>query len=310
MYSPADDSHGFRQASDSNVCFNRLKGSDPHHIFGQTVNTLAAYGKGGQKAPDGCTWKSSGCCFLDGSLYLVVARHRYGEESGDPFRRQTAQNASIIRSNDLGLTWTRSEHANYDEPMFPGRRFATPYFIDYGVRGAIADASDRYIYALSNNGFWDCGDDFILARIPRARLPFLKSSDWEYYAGTNWMGKQAWSRASGEAHPVIAANGKCGMTGAAYLASKRRYVLINWYYPAGGGKMPGAATHTMWDFLEAPHPWGPWKAIGSFDSRPNGFYSPQICGLFQSPDRVFAATAGNWNDPASYRLTFVPLSIS
>ena len=85
-----------------------------------------------ERGPDGCTWKSSGCTSLDGVLYWVVARHKYGEDSGDPYRRQPAQNASIIKSTDLGRTWSRPAKENYQHPMFPGSRFATPYFIEYG----------------------------------------------------------------------------------------------------------------------------------------------------------------------------------
>ena len=40
--------------------------------------------------------------------------------------------------------------------MWPGRRFGAPYFIHYGRNGGqvTQDAANRYVYALSNNGFW------------------------------------------------------------------------------------------------------------------------------------------------------------
>ncbi len=52
------------------------------------------------------------------------------------------------------------------------------------------------------------------------------------------------------------------MGGAVYLYDQQRYFMIGWYYPAGGGKMAGARTHTVWDFYESPQPWGPWTRIG------------------------------------------------
>jgi len=59
--------------------------------------------------PDICTWKTSGCTAVDGALYLAVGRHKYGDICyDDPFRRQRATNASIIKSTDGGKTWTRS----------------------------------------------------------------------------------------------------------------------------------------------------------------------------------------------------------
>ena len=88
---------------------------------------------------DGCTWKSSGCAFIDGSLYWVIARHTYGEISGDPHLRQTAGNASVIKSVDYGKTWTRSAEESLQTPMFPGSYFAAPYFIGYGGQMCIRD---------------------------------------------------------------------------------------------------------------------------------------------------------------------------
>ena len=53
--------------------------------------------------------------------------------------------------------------------MFPGKLFPSPYFICYGQQRheAVADGSDKYIYALSTNGFWDNGDKLILGRVLR-----------------------------------------------------------------------------------------------------------------------------------------------
>ena len=73
-------------------------------------------------------------------------------------RRPTSQansaNASIIKSIDFGRTRTRPAAVNYQAPMFPGRRFATPYFIEFGRKGwAHANVGD-FVYALPNNGFF------------------------------------------------------------------------------------------------------------------------------------------------------------
>ena len=310
LYSPSDDTGGFHQAAKANIAFNRLTGNDARGLAGETVNPMADYGKGGEEGPDGCTWKSSGCTCLDGVLYWVVARHRYGEKSGDPHRRQTAQNASIIKSADYGRTWTRPVRENYDHPMFPGRRFATPYFIEYGRRRVDVDNAGPYVYALSNNGFWDCGDDMVLGRVLRSKIAALDGADWEFFTGGDGMLPSSWSRKVDAAKPVIQQPLRLGMTGAVYLPAHRRYLMIGWYYPAGGGKMEGAATHTVWDFYESPRPWGPWTRIGSCDSTPQGYYSPEICPKFQTENQVFALAAGNWNNPQVYRLTIVPLELS
>jgi hypothetical protein len=86
--------------------------------------------------------------------------------------------------------------------------------------------------------------------------------------------------------------------------------MIGWFYPAGGGKLDGAGTHTTWDFYESPQPWGPWTKIGSYESTPSGYYSPGVCPKFQTPGKVFVFTAGYWKSPPDYRLTVVPLEIA
>jgi hypothetical protein len=309
LYSPSNDTTGFHKAPNANIAFNRIDGRDPLHLGGVTVNSMTEYGKGGEKRSDGCTWKSSGCTFIDGVIYWVVARHEYGETSGDPYRRQPAHNASIIKSLDYGKTWIRPADVNYQAPMFPGRRFATPYFIEFGHEGSgRADVGD-YIYALSNNGFWDCGDDMVLGRVARSKIGLLNGSDWEYYTGGNGALKASWSKNMNDAGPVLEGERKFGMGGAVYLHEHQRYFMIGWYYPAGGGKMVGAQRHTAWDFYESPWPWGPWIRIGSYDSQPSGYYSPQVCPKFQTPDKIYVFTAGNWDSPADYRLTVIPLEI-
>jgi hypothetical protein len=270
---------------------------------------MSDYGRSTLEGPDGCTWKSSGCAYIDGALYWVVARHKYGERSGDANMRQTAANASIIRSADRGRTWSRPERENMNTPMFPGHRFATPYFVQ-SAGAAAGDNTNRYVYAISNNGFWDNGDDMILGRVPRSKIAALRGEDWEYFTGGDSLAARTWTRNMREAKPVLERPGKLGMTGAVYIPAHRRYLMVGWYYPAGGGKLKDAATETVWDFYESFRPWGPWKRISSLHFKPQGFYCPQICPKFVSADRVYVWTAGNWNDPKCYQLTVVPADLS
>ena len=90
--------------------------------------------------------------------------------SKDPFRRQTAINSCIIKSEDHGLTWTPSIRECFEHPMFPSNRFSTPYFIYYGKDGTApaVDNAEKFIYAVSNNGFWNNGDKYILGRVERS----------------------------------------------------------------------------------------------------------------------------------------------
>jgi hypothetical protein len=313
IYSPSNDSKGFHRAGSGNVMFSHIQGDHPGRLTGETVNTMSDYRKENERGPDDCTWKSSGCIAIDGILYLVLARHKYGEHSGDPARRQTAENASIIRSANGGKTWTPSAQEIYDHPMFPGRHFAAPYFVNYGQDGheAVADGSDRYVYAHSNNGFWDNGDSMILGRVLRSKLSRLNSADWQFLKQGDGAIDTNWTSDAREAAPVLANPGHLGMTGAVYLPVQKCYLMIGWYYPAGGGKMPLAHTTTTWDFYAAPHPWGPWSVIGSHAFTPQGFYCPEVCPKFTSDEgsTLWAFTAGDWNNPDVYCLTAVPLAI-
>lgn len=306
LYSPSNDTYGFRKATDSNVAFHRLSGSEPSTLHGDTVNAMLEYGRSSQEGADGCTWKSSGCAYIDDALYLVVARHKYGETSGDAKMRQTAANASMIRSTDFGRTWQRSAKENLESPMFPGSRFATPYFIQRGATENRA-AHSPHVYAISNNGFWDNGDTMIVGRVRRDRIARLAAADWDYFAGQDKFGREAWAKTAADAKPVLEKPGKLGMTGAVFIPAWRRYVMIGWYYPAGGGKLEGAATDTVWEFYSAPTPWGPWIQFHSERFRPQGYYSPQISPRLISASRTLIWTAGNWNEPKYYRLTLLPL---
>ena len=312
IYSPSNDTTGFGEVCDSNLAFNRISGDDPLSLTGVTVNPMTDYGKGAEELADKCNWKSNGCLSIDGALYWVVARHHYGETSGDSLMRQTAQNASLIKSLDKGKTWVRSARENYDQPMFPGSRFATPYFIQYGKDGkANVDQADRYVYAISNNGFWDNGDNIILGRVLRTKIGELKGSDWEYYTDGDGMLASNWNSDMNRAKLIIDEPNHLGMTGPVYLPEFRRYLMIGWYYPKGGGKKPNAWSETVWDFYESPKPWGPWTKIGSHHFAPQGYYGPGICVKFSEKrgHRVFAVTAGDWHDLSVYRFTLVPLDL-
>jgi hypothetical protein len=312
VYTPSCDTSGFRGKKSNNIMFSRLEGDDVTKLRGTTVNPMDDYGKEGSEGPDGCNWKAGGCYAVDGVIYCVVSQHIYGEKTGDPGMRQTAGNASIIKSTDGGKTWTRSVKENHEYPMFPGRRFATPYFIQYGQDGkATVDNADKYVYAVSNNGFWDNGDNQILGRVARVKLADLRGADWQYYKGGDGMEDAAWTSDMHKTKMILNAPGKLGMTGGAYIPGLGRYLMIAWYYPAGGGMLPNASVTTIWDFYEAPKPWGPWTKIGSKEFQPQGYYCPVIFPKFTGSDgrQLFAMTAGNWKDKKVYRLTIVPFQL-
>jgi hypothetical protein len=312
LYFPGNDGTGWDKKCSSNLNFNKASGNDFFNLKGETVNGLTEYGGWAKEEADECNWKSSGCICVDGVLYLAVGRHRYGRHQIDPHFRQMADRASIIKSYDYGLTWQRSAKENYEDAMFKSGRFATPYFIHYGRDGAAPDTDNaqKYIYAISNNGFWCNGDNYILGRVERSKLGNLDASDWEFYTGGDGMEDGSWSREMDAATLIIDSPLKCGETGATYIPSIGRYVLIAWYYP-GNPNIDTDRTHFA--FYEAPKPWGPWELVKETVNWPEGWYCPRILSKWQSENGsevdVVAVTGGDYWLGTDYKFTVVPVTL-
>ena len=284
LYHFTCDGRGFGQQQ-RNLCFNQLAGPDLPHLKGSLVNAMDEYGKANATGADGATWKVAGQECIDGVFYAFVVRNIYGNKSKDPLMRQTSFNASLIKSTDRGLTWSRSADLNHAAPMWPGPRFGGPGFIHYGQNGgqAARDRADQFVYIVSNNGFWNGGDDFILGRIRRADLPGLNAADWRYYAGGDGLEDRSWTGDCAKAKPILAAPAKLGWTSPVFVPTLNRYLLVSCYVTPTLKKWfePG---QVVYDFYEAGHPWGPWTFVSSFDDRflaQGHMYGPNLCAKFQ-----------------------------
>jgi hypothetical protein len=115
--------------------------------------------------------------------------------------------------------------------MWPGTRFGSPFFIHYGKNGGRVsqDAALQYVYAMSPNGFWNDGDDFILGRVERTKLSNLEASDWAYYAGGDGLSPDNWSKQIDQAIPILSLPAKCGQTPPCYISTLGVYLMISWY---------------------------------------------------------------------------------
>jgi hypothetical protein len=286
LYAFNCDGRGFGpKGRGRNLAFNQLAGNAIGTLAGTQVNSMDEYGKGGQKAADGATWKACGQECIDQVFYAFVSRNTYGSESSDPLMRQTAVNSSLIKSTDRGLTWTRSAAQNYAEPMWPGRAFGAPFFVHYGRNGGsiVRDAADRFVYASSTNGFWNDGDSYILGRVERRNLSALASADWSYYAGGDGTQDASWSKSIAEAKPILSAPAHCGQGPICFVPALNLYLLIAWYNTEKLAKWFEPA-RMRYDFLQADHPWGPWMLIDSFDDSflsAGHMYGPSLCARFQ-----------------------------
>jgi hypothetical protein len=285
LYAFNCDGRGFG-SNVMNLAFNRLAGDSPSSLLGSQINQMHEYGKAGQEGPDTASWKVCGQECIDNVFYAFVSRDVYGSQSKDPLLRQLSLNASLIKSTDRGLTWTRSAKDNYDHPMWPGAAFGAPFFIHYGRNGGQVsqDGANEYVYAVSTNGFWNDGDSLVLARIRRLHLPRLNALDWEYYAGGDGDIAANWSNRIENAAAILNRPAKCGQTPICYVPTLGIYLLISWYNTEKMTKW-FEPNEMIYDFYQASHPWGPWTFVSSQNDRFMGpgyhMYGPSICAKFQ-----------------------------
>ncbi len=284
LYAFNCDGRGFGAAR-RNLAFNRLSGDSPWSLTGAAVNSMDDYGAAGKKEADNATWKACGQECIDSVFYAFVSRNAYGRDSGDYWLRQTAFNSSLIKSTDKGRTWTRGAAENYQHPMWPGPAFGAPFFVHYGKNGGAVDrdGADRYVYAVSTNGFWNDGDRYILGRILRTKLSNLNAGDWEYFLGADGASASRWSASIEKAEPILSVPVHCGQGPACHLPSLGVYLMVVWYNTERMAKW-FEPNEMRYDFFQAEHPWGPWKPINSFSDRflaEGHMYGPSLCAKFQ-----------------------------
>jgi hypothetical protein len=286
LFVMSDDTTGFDESCDSNVALHRLTG-DQTTLRGETVNPLEAYGGHDELGPDGASWKGCGLASIDGSLYMSLSRHRYGEVTS--FFIQQAWDASIVRSDDGGRTW--STQPPLGGAMFPGQTFATPFFVDYGRDGgALPDEAVDFVYAVSSLGVWNNGSSLALGRVPRTRIGRLAAVDWEFVQGFR-DGKPVWSTNHHAAAYVHRDPGRLSMNGMAYIAGLGGYLLPQWHYIYSDETLRLTKwlqflehTPTRLSFSFSEHPWGPWRPIGEHVSALEGWYNPAVVSKFSSAD--------------------------
>lgn len=284
LYAFNCDGRGFG-VQHRNLAFNKLGGDSIDSIAGSSVNSMDDYGRSGLRGPDGATWKACGQECIDGTFYAFVSRNTYGNESRDPLLRQTAVNSSLIKSTDRGLTWMRSANDNYSHPMWPGPRFGAPFFVHYGRNGGSVthDGADHFVYATSTNGFWNDGDNYVIGRVERHKLPRLVGSEWSYYTGGDGLHDKNWSRKIADAKPILSSPAHCGQGPVCYIPALDLYLLTAWYNTEKMTKW-FEPSRMRYDFYQAEHPWGPWSFINSHTDSflsAGHMYGPSLCARFQ-----------------------------
>jgi hypothetical protein len=314
--------------------YNGLSGSSVN-IMHNTNFPEWDYGKAGSVG----WWKTTGLYCINDVLYLFVSPN--GTNPKD--NRQTAGHVSLIKSTDHGATW--SHHADAIACMFPGN-FGAPFFVQYGKNGeGTVDGADKYVYAISNNGYMSNGDFMTLGRILKSKIGNLSIADWQFYIGAaggdgsnaaNWTSDTAILKVT----KILQNPGNLSQSSVNYISQLKRYVLLSWGWLYDDGTLdddkPARVAEPKWHphynrdwttFLtvyEAPRPWGPWTEVGNpvYSTDPQAFYNPNIINKFTTADssnpsvvHTLVAVAGEWDpllvaDNPYYKLTLVPLTLT
>ncbi len=96
--------------------------------------------------------------------------------------------------------------------------------------------------------------------------PILDSTyaGWTYFTGGDGDLEASWNRENTRAIPILSRPGKLGWTAPAFIPALNRYLLVSWYVTPTLKKWFEPEL-VVYDFYEAPHPWGPWTFVSSFD---------------------------------------------
>lgn len=294
LYTVSDDTKGFDEACSSNLAVHRLTGDEPSKLQAETVNCMTEYGEINEILEDAACWKANGMTCIDGVLYLSVSRHWYWQRPVvQPFDIQETADASIVKSEDHGKTWSQTPQIG--KAMFPGHAFSTPFFVEYGQDGkGEADGADSYVYAVSSDGAWNNGSAMTMGRVRRDLLGRLDSGDWEFAHGYDEQGQPIWQPRHDIARHVFRSPGRTSMTGIHRIEPLGLYIMPQWHYLYHDDPERRWGW-TRFEFYQASAPWGPWTLFHTQDFD-ESWYNPNIPSKFISEDgkHVWLFVAGDF----------------
>jgi len=249
----ADDGELYASAGDplwgetkDGLDVQQFKGDAPNYEVTK-VNDMPDYRGWGGAGP-----KPTGMISIEGTLYLAF--QNMTAQKGEDYAVMNyghGYDAQIIRSDDHGHTWSPDIRL-LNEPMFPGRLFAAPAFINFGKDNE--GARDGFVYAISGEG-WDNGNHCMLGRVPEEAI--MDRESWEWIGGFTEDGGPIWTKELEKAVPVLSHPGYLGMVDMVYLSSIQRYVLLSWHHKVKS-YYDGGSELIIYD---SPEPWGPFTLV-------------------------------------------------
>lgn len=244
--------------------FEGVYGSAPDYRI-EKINDMPVYRGAGGAGP-----KPTGLISVDGVLYLAVQNVTGSGEWEDSIAVYGhGYDGQIICSYDYGKTWT-PDIKQLGTPMFPGRSYAAPAFVNYGRDNA--GATDGFVYAISGEG-WDNGCACRLARVPAGRI--MERPAWTWVSGFGADGTPRWTGDMAAAAPVISHPGYLGYVEMVYIAPLKRYLLLSWHHKVKCN--PDAGSELI--IYDAPEPWGPFTLVhfeDPWESQEMNPYNPRL----------------------------------
>ncbi len=274
----------------SGLDVERLAGPAPsYHI--ERVNLMKDYSGWG-----GCGPKPTGLISVHGVLYLA-----FQNMTGCPPLPPNAldimatyghgYDAQIVQSLDFGKTWTPNIET-ISRPMFPGRTFGAPAFINFGKDNF--GARDNFVYAISGEG-WDNGAHLRLGRVPANEI--LNAGAWQWVSALHSNNKPDWSTSMAASIPVLTHPGYLGCVDMVYVPKVRRYLVLSWHHKVKCN--PDAGSELI--MYDSPEPWGPFTLVhhedpwGSAELNP---YNPRLPLKWLDPVTLegWMLFSGSWRD--------------
>ena len=194
----------------------RFTGNAPEYTI-EKVNEMEGYFGWG-----GCGPKPTGLISIKNTLYLAF-QNMTGMDTKTDFAAcevNHGYDASIIYSRDNGKTWLPDIRKN-KTPMFPGRIFAAPSFINYGKDNN--KDTDGYVYAISGEG-WCNGNNCRLGRVHSDSI--MEADAWQWVGGFSTGFIPQWTKNKFDATPVLSHDRYLGTTEMVYISKLKRYLLF------------------------------------------------------------------------------------